>query len=400
MGEEPSAKLVYPTAKKGLRRLDALPAFGPPIELDTIESSRRKVMETELADKLLMLELPDPPQGFTTRLFAAFDATLQTWFEDFVAAGFTTVGLRSLGNRFLEVFDEGPTFERWSEKAFLDWNEQYCGLRLAEFEDGEAEWIVEAEIAQLLVDLPRHSLLARVHFLQRCLATPQPTSNLLGHRPVRKDGGNRQERQRTQHTIRTAFEEQGHWQSVLESVEWTALTEREALPSIRSLSPRPHFLMVHLFSGRRREGDVHHWLNQWANEQNVMVTILSMDTAVSSYYGNLCVESCSWQKVAALFEAGVVSGGIAGSPCETFSAARNQRPEADSKGVIPKWPRPLRTASRPYGLAGLTSKEYRQLKQGSAFFLQTTLLATWQLVHGGRFLSEHPAPPPFGELGS
>ena len=76
MGEEPSAKLVYPTAKKGLRRLDALPAFGPPIELDTIESSRRKAMETELADKLLMLELPDPPQGFMTRLFAAFDATL------------------------------------------------------------------------------------------------------------------------------------------------------------------------------------------------------------------------------------------------------------------------------------------------------------------------------------
>ena len=293
----------------------------------------------------------------------------------------------------------------FSASTFFTSNTQ-VSKRLAEFEDGEAEWIVEAEIAQLLADLPRHSLLARVHFLQRCLAAPQPTLNLLGHRPVRKDGGNRQERQRTQHTIRTAFEEQGHWQSVLESVEWKALTVREALPSIRSLSPRPHFLVVHLFSGRRREGDVHHWLNQWAGEQNVMVTILSMDTAVSSHYGNLCVESCSWQKVAALFEAGVVSGGIAGSPCETFSAARNQRPEADSNGVIPKWPRPLRTASRPYGLAGLTAKNIgsssrarpfscrpRCWPRGSWFMEGCSCRNTRRLLHNRSMR-------PFGELGS
>lgn len=59
---------------------------------------------------------------------------------------------------------------------------------------------------------------------------------------------------------------------------------------------------------------------------NVTVTVLSLDTAVSSYYGNLCMESCSWKRILQLFEEGVISGAIAGSPCETFSAARNQPP--------------------------------------------------------------------------
>ena len=115
---------------------------------------------------------------------------------------------------------------------------------------------------------------------------------------------------------------------------------------------------------------------------------------MSCHYGNLCLESCSWKRILELFASGWISGGIAGSPCETFSAARNQRPEPDATGRLPKWPRPLRTAKRPFGLSGLTAKEYRQLKQGSAFFLQTALLAAWQLVHGGVFLSEHPGPPP------
>ena len=42
-----------------------------------------------------------------------------------------------------------------------------------------------------------------------------------------------------------------------------------------------------VLSGRRWTGDVHYHLEDWARRRNVAVTILSMNTALSQYYGNL-----------------------------------------------------------------------------------------------------------------
>ena len=330
------------------------------------------------------------------RLFEAFDHCVLQWFEDFQAAGHNCRGVYPLSNRIiLEAFDDEAPIIQWSEDLFLEWNRVRCGDLVATFEDGEAEYLVEEEMAQLVADLPRHELRCRISFLEQCLvhesvhARTHSSHDLgQGRRPVRIGVANKRERLRTQHSIWVAFEEQPAWQEALERAEWEVLPPRGDLPSVTLLLP-----IAHLFSGRRRSGDVHHFLNEWAMAANVTVTVLSLDTAVSSYYGNLCMESCSWKRILQLFEEGVISGAIAGSPCETFSAARNQ-PTPIPGLPLPRWPRPLRTARRPYGLAGLTGREYGQLKQGSAFFLQTTLLAVWQLVHGGLFLSEHPAPPP------
>lgn len=55
--------------------------------------------------------------------------------------------------------------------------------------------------------------------------------------------------------------------------------------------------------------------------------------------------------------------------------------------------RPLRTFSRLFGLDHLTFRELRQLGCGTAFFLQTALALTYQLVHGGYAVSEHPGTP-------
>ena len=86
---------------------------------------------------------------------------------------------------------------------------------------------------------------------------------------------------------------------------------------------------------------------------------------------------------------------MAGSPCETFSSARYWTPpEQEGEEVSKKsWPRPLRDADRPWGLPGLTSKELKQLWQGSQFAMQTLLILAWFLVTGGCFVSEHPFPP-------
>ena len=47
----------------------------------------------------------------------------------------------------------------------------------------------------------------------------------------------------------------------------------------------PTFLFVHLFSGRRRTGDFHMELQNFALQKNWRVVILSLDTAVSIEYG-------------------------------------------------------------------------------------------------------------------
>ena len=116
-----------------------------------------------------------------------------------------------------------------------------------------------------------------------------------------------------------------------------------------------------------------------------------MDTAVSLAYGNFQVETTSWKKLVYLYERGAVAATLAGSPCETFSAARHLPPPT-SDGIH-RWPRPLRSAARLFGLAQLTRKELRQCRQGTSFALQTLFVAALHLVHGGLFLSEHPACP-------
>ena len=98
------------------------------------------------------------------------------------------------------------------------------------------------------------------------------------------------------------------------------------------------------------------------------------------------------RKLIDLYTQGCIAATISGSPCETFSAARAQPPPADLDGSI-RWPRPLRSYSRLFGLDHLTFKELRQLGCGTAFYLQTAVALTYQLIYGGYAISEHPGEP-------
>ena len=159
---------------------------------------------------------------------------------------------------------------------------------------------------------------------------------------------------------------------------------------VRELHPKPHLLIVHLFSGHRRANDIHCVLQSWAHTHSFVLTVLSSDTATSVHYGNLSLEHTTWAKLTELYEGGHIAATISGSPCETFSAARAQDPPADLVAAGIKWPRPLRSFARLYGLDRPTCRELRQLRAGTAFFLQTTIALSYQLVYGGYALSEHP----------
>ena len=71
---------VYPTVKRGLQRLDALPTLGPDLHMATQEEKRREALEQELLDKLQHLEMPDPPPDLRACNYEAFDACILQWF--------------------------------------------------------------------------------------------------------------------------------------------------------------------------------------------------------------------------------------------------------------------------------------------------------------------------------
>ena len=195
-------------------------------------------------------------------------------------------------------------------------------------------------------------------------------------------------------TVLTQFQHQVVWHDELRKVQWKDLPPERTPPLVHGVFSRPVFIIVHLFSGRRREFDVHWHLVQMAAARGLDVAVLSMDTAVSSFYGDLASHSTSWRQLEKLYDQGLVAATICGSPCETFSAARHAPPPEDLPDDVKKrWPRPLRTFERLFGLDGLRAKELRQCRQGSAFMLQAVMVCIWHLNRGGLFLSEHPAPP-------
>ena len=388
-------RVTMPSTVEGLNRVNWVPAYGPPANHPDIHISAMVQCEEEIADLEHRCRAPEAPNSA--------DAVKQTfcdqlhehtclWFHEFQAADYDADAIMALSDRWLEVIacqlESDPGIDKWLERCFLLWGQTALGDIVSSFEDGEAESIVEDEFACFAQEFSTTTDQTRLSFLRQRLQMLIDTHHDFPHRAVR-----RSQRKRTLPDLQNVvmkFEDQATWHDTLRLITWEQCMPTRHVPRLLR-GGEPHFVVVHLFSGRRREFDVHHWLAQWATHRGLRITILSMDTAVSQEYGNLSVEKCSWGKLVELYEAGVVSATLAGAPCETFSAARHL-PPPDTGGAR-CWPRPLRSAARLFGLAQLTIKELGQCRQGSAFSLQTLYTAALHLAHGGLFLSEHPACP-------
>lgn len=157
---------------------------------------------------------------------------------------------------------------------------------------------------------------------------------------------------------------------------------------IRGLKGEKILVVVHLFSGRRREGDVHEWLSVLASNylQGWEVWVLSFDTAVDAEKGNLLGKN--FEMLLKIATMGMIAGGIGGPPCETFSAARHLPPP---EGCKVRWPRPLRSEERLWGVAGLSQRELRQLRIGSLLYFNCNLVEFAIALNGGVSMEEHPA---------
>ena len=147
-------------------------------------------------------------------------------------------------------------------------------------------------------------------------------------------------------------------------------------------------LILHLFSGRRRVGDCHWWMQHLAAKifPEMPVVMVSVDTAIDSVYGDLSCGS-NFGRVLGMIKRGAVAGSLTGPPCETFSAARGIQLDT------PFGPRPLRTSEMPWCLHDRSDRELRQCATGAELLLNSLQLECSVVVAGGGTITEHPAEP-------
>ena len=385
----------------GAVRLDALQTPGPfgliiPVQEREIAAVKEQI--SSLEEELTIKAVPENHLIAGQELSDRLSKCTRIWVERFRGGQDVPEHITDLGDWWLRLlFTFGEEFEEWTELVFLSWGDHILPEIIAEIMDGELEYSIENAYYELYKILPRVECSTRLEQaklkLQRLMEEMQ--ENPRPHRHVRAGTANEKERRVTRQQITLAFDEQEEWLAALRTLQWRDLPPEVTTPVYATLRDRPHFLLVHVFAGRRREGDFHSCVADWAARRNVTVTVLSMDTANSASMGNLNVKSASWQELLACYESGLVSATLAGTPCETFSEARHQGHDEPAAGDEEKrhLPRPLRSRDRLLGLPALSLRELKQLQMGSAFFLQGLLLIAHHLRCGGFFISEHPAPP-------
>eukprot|EP00438_Fugacium_kawagutii_P002798 Skav225642 [mRNA] locus=scaffold1716:304236:310004:- [translate_table: standard] len=380
-------------------RNDAIQACGPVMPLEELQSQRIAAIQEQIdraAADLSRPPGPQPEEACYDALIEQLTTTTMEWFQAALTERDFAAMSDQLPDAWLECFLQFPEWQHaWCSAVFMDWGQQHLPDLQSSLVDGEAEQIIEDAYYDLVTHLPQHGQQQHLDSLralqQRIRADAQ---KIFPHRPVKTGSANATERLRTIQRIPQSYLQQYEWQDRLRCASWTALPAPQSVPVYSYSDGKPCFLFVHLFSGRRRNTDAHAHLHRWAEEHQVCVRILSLDTAVSSTLGDLSLHGTNWPFVLQCYQAGAVAGTISGSPCETFTEARfNAAPDDLPEEVRARWPRPLRSRACLFGIPGLTPRELRQLRQGSSFFLQTVLLLAWQYVHGGYFLAEHPAVP-------
>ena len=160
--------------------------------------------------------------------------------------------------------------------------------------------------------------------------------------------------------------------------------------------PIPRFghlqlVMIHLFAGEKREGDLQDALNSIPMPDKYSVVILAVDIIFDSVRGDLSNKKTQ-ERWLSYIRRGFVLAMFAGPPCESWSRSRQQ-------GGIPEFtygdggPRIIRSSERPLGLPALKPREVLQLKLANCLLL-FALSAFFEMARIGRFaMLEHPSCP-------
>ena len=378
-----------PTALLGINRLEALSAAGPlPLHVSAV-SRERQLLQQQLAEvdqSLAEAGYKYPPDAELAKLvYDQLAEITNRWFYDPLSDRESD----SLQGAWLDCLAGFDSRIAEATFIFLAWGNTALEDLHVLWDYGHYQHIAEDAFTDVSADLHEGQLLQRQRKIQLRLDCLREEVH-LPHRPVYTGPANETERTRARLALPSAYEGQEEWTQLWKGLRLRAQPSvREHVPLLIDFGKRPTFLILHLFAGRRRDGDFHFHLERLSRGLPFDIAVLSLDTANSIEYGNLQAGSRSWHRISTLCALGYVAGILSGAPCETFSGARHHVcPDSNRPG-----PRPLRSLKRLWGLPGLRCKELLQLAQGSAFSLQTLWSLAVSLPYGTLFASEHPAPP-------
>ena len=185
----------------------------------------------------------------------------------------------------------------------------------------------------------------------------------------------------------------GHWNRDLHSLsEYCTIEAQDPRrctlrpPTPRGFGKERYFL--HLFSGRRRPGDLQFFLDRLCSSlEGVTVHVISLDVVINNTWGDLLQPSTRQFWLTAIRQR-LVIGLLGGPPCETWSQAREQ-----ALATRPFAPRVLRTAEFPWGLESLRLRELIQISVGNTLMGFQLEAVVELFCVGGIAITEHPAPP-------
>ena len=149
----------------------------------------------------------------------------------------------------------------------------------------------------------------------------------------------------------------------------------------------PIYVVLSVFSGRRRYGDFQAQCEQLSAHMPYMVAVISVDLAVDDSC-NMMLEENVRKWTSSIRQRQVLFMLIA-PPCETWSQVRFLQ-----VGDQPhKSPRPLRSAKHPWGILGLGPKENEQVHISSVLLMTTYRLLLACIKAGASAVAEHPDEP-------
>lgn len=391
-----------PPSRVAGMRLDALDCNGPfapyPREVDNLQCQA----ESEL-DELQKLRTNYPTYDsidleIVEKFSGNFGQALEQWR---LYHGQGDPEGYELWNIFIDLFAEFETPVETFEFVFIEWYRHILPDLLGQWEDGGLEVIAENTFYGLTQEMEYMKIIARVDVLQNQLRglqkKRQQEDEAPPHRPVRLGPMNRRGGIRQFKPALRRYLNEDKWQEQCEALQWETSVKDKETPIYMQVANKPCYLIVHLFSGRRRSLDYHDAVMRLAEGKSFEVRVISLDTAVHSTIGDLSAGKETWSNIEELPRAGRLAGALAGPPCETFTEARHHLPPDLPPEERKFWPRPLRSAKAPWGLDGLTYKEMLQLRTGTRFALQVAWLFVAMLCYGGHMMIEHPGPPRDGE---
>ena len=154
-------------------------------------------------------------------------------------------------------------------------------------------------------------------------------------------------------------------------------------------------IFLHVFSGRRREGDLQFFMEKLYDQtcmDGTTLCVVSLDLIIDRDWGNVRrpATQAFWLHGV---KSGWVCGALCGPPCETWSQARYANHPEDQGQECRQGPRPLRDIAELWGFSSLSIREALQVATGNELLLfSLELLFSLACVEGFGVL-EHPQEP-------